>query len=265
MKTEAATQQNKDDPVKELAKFDRDAIQDLALKRFKTLTTPAEREFLQSIMIARDQRNSGMTRKEVIAIIANIGGVDLKAAENHLDYLIRSKQLSNLKNNGRVITAQATTTNRTAVTAEKLLRTHCSQTDGKISFRCTCLPFCNNNLTFLSAWELQNHYNGWDVTQMTPLQIVEHYNLVDHFTLNLDESCMMANTSKLKIIGSRSKRKHEKNTSDCHESITAVRVGSSDLQQMWMVLASISQKARRLSSLRSRNILNTISLLKDLE
>ena len=68
--------------------------------------------------------------------------------------------------------------------------------------------------------------NGWDVTQMTPIQIVEHYKFVDHFTMNLDESCMQASDSNLKIIGSKSKRKHEKNTSDCRESITVVLVGS---------------------------------------
>jgi hypothetical protein len=45
---------------------------------------------------------------------------------------------------------------------------------------------------------------GWDVTQMTPLQIVEHYKLVDHFTMNLDELCTQASGSNLKIIGSKS-------------------------------------------------------------
>ncbi len=61
---------------------------------------------------------------------------------------------------------------------------------------------------------------------MTPLQIVEHYKLVDHFTMNLDESCMQVNESNLKIIGSKYKRKHEKNTSDCRDSIAIVQVGS---------------------------------------
>jgi hypothetical protein len=68
--------------------------------------------------------------------------------------------------------------------------------------------------------------NGWDMTQMTPVQIVEHYKLVDHFTMNLDESCMQASASNLRIISSQSKLKHEKNTFDCRESITVVRVGS---------------------------------------
>ena len=56
-----------------------------------------------------------MTQKEVISVIAELGNVAFKAAENHHDYLIRSKKLLQLKNNGRVVTAQTTTTNRTAV------------------------------------------------------------------------------------------------------------------------------------------------------
>jgi hypothetical protein len=102
----------------------------LDLNRKGSLTTLTDCEFLQSVMIARDLRNAGMSRKEAISIIANLGGVNLTSAENHFDYLIRSKQLPKLKNNGRVLTAQATTTNLTACTTEKLLRTHMSQSEG---------------------------------------------------------------------------------------------------------------------------------------
>ncbi len=73
-----------------------------------------------------------MSRKEAISIVANLGGVNLRTAENHFDYLICSKQLPKLKNNGRVVVAQETTTYQTAVTTEKLLRTHISQTEGKM-------------------------------------------------------------------------------------------------------------------------------------
>jgi hypothetical protein len=72
-----------------------------------------------------------MPRKEVISVIAEIASVPVKNAENHLDYLIRSKKLPELKNNSRIVRAQATTTNRTAVTTEKLLRTHKSQEEGE--------------------------------------------------------------------------------------------------------------------------------------
>ena len=74
-----------------------------------------------------------MSRKEAISIFANLGGVNLRTAENHFDYLINSKQLPKLKSNGRVVVAQETTTNQAAVTTEKLLRTHISQTKGKMN------------------------------------------------------------------------------------------------------------------------------------
>ena len=85
--------------------------------------------------------NRGMSRKEMIVLIAELFGVTYKTAENHFDYLIKSKQLNELKRGGRVVAAQATTTNRTAITSQKLLRTH--------------------NTTLL-AWSKQAEWNGWD-------------------------------------------------------------------------------------------------------
>ena len=125
---------NKDDTAVTLAAFDRvsDGTKMLSSNQARSLTSPDVRNFLQSVMIARDLRNAGMSRKEAVSIVANLAGVNMKTAENHFDYLICSKQLPKLKNNGRVIAAQETTSNRTAVTAEKLLRTHMSQTEGKM-------------------------------------------------------------------------------------------------------------------------------------
>jgi hypothetical protein len=74
---------------------------------------------------------------------------------------------------------------------------------------------------------LQNELNKWDISKLSPPEIVEHYKLVDNFTLNLDESSMSASEGELHIIGSRGKKKHEKNVADSRESITTVRVGSS--------------------------------------
>lgn len=95
------------------------------------MTSLADRKFLETIIIARDNRNAGMPRKELIGIIAEFAGVSFKTAENHLDYLFRKRHLPNLKSYGRVVRAQATTTNRMAVTTEKLLRTHSSQEEGE--------------------------------------------------------------------------------------------------------------------------------------
>ena len=90
-----------------------------------------DREFLQSVIKAHDERNAGMSRKEVIGVIAELGNVGFSKAQNHLDYLIRKKKLPQLKSSGKVVRAQVTTTNRTAVTTEKLLRTHMSQEEGE--------------------------------------------------------------------------------------------------------------------------------------
>ena len=89
-----------------------------------SLTTNSDRELLQHIAKSRDEMNRGMSRKEMIVLIAKLFGVPYKTAENHFDYLIKSKQLNELKRGGRVVAAQATTTNRTAITTQKLLRTH---------------------------------------------------------------------------------------------------------------------------------------------
>jgi hypothetical protein len=71
-------------------------------------------------------------------------------------------------------------------------------------------------LTFYSsvAWALQNELNAWDVSKMTLDELAEHHNLVDHFTINLYESSMGANEGELHIMGSRGRRKHEKNVAD---------------------------------------------------
>ena len=93
-------------------------------KQSRSLTDQSTRDLLQSVAKSRDHSNNGMSRKEMINFISEIEGVSLKTSENHYDYLIRSKQLPELKGHGRVVSAQATTTNRTAITTQKLLRTH---------------------------------------------------------------------------------------------------------------------------------------------
>lgn len=48
----------------------------------------------------------------------------------------------------------------------------------------------------------------------------------DHCVLNLDESCHMATAGGSKVVGSKARRKHEKNKSDSRLSITVVECGS---------------------------------------
>ena len=115
--------------------------------------------------------------------------------------------------------AQATTTNHTAITTQKLL--------------------CMHNTTLLT-WSKQAEWNGWDnrtckqnVGEDLGMYIVrkaeeeeEFSKLKDCFTDNLDESYFMGNEGVLRVIGSAPQKKHNKNTSDSRQSITIVRVGS---------------------------------------
>ena len=68
-----------------------------------------------------------MGRKETIElIIINLSSTsNWKTAENHLDYLIPSKKLPELKRYGRVVAAQNTTTKRSQVVISQQLRWHC--------------------------------------------------------------------------------------------------------------------------------------------
>ncbi len=101
-----------------------------------------------------------------------------------------------LKAEGKVVTAQATTTKRTSITTEKLLWNH---------------------INWEVNWEEIKALNGNDF---------KFKNIQDHFSLNLDKICFMASARKLKVITSKAKHKLEKNVQDCRESITVIRVGS---------------------------------------
>ena len=64
---------------------------------------------VEDIIIKRDTANLGMSRKEVIQVISELGQAkSFVQAENHLDYLIRLKRMTHLKRIGRVVSAQAT-------------------------------------------------------------------------------------------------------------------------------------------------------------
>ena len=116
-----------EEEVDDLTNFDRSSD----TQSSTGLTTEKDITLLQNIAQARDNCNRGMPRKEMISLLADMKGVDYKTAENHYDYLVRKKVLKQLKGGGRVVSSQATTTNRTAITTAKLLRTHQTYSEGK--------------------------------------------------------------------------------------------------------------------------------------
>ena len=63
----------------------------------KSLLKHSQVEFIEDIIRKRDLSNTGMSRKECIQLMADLGGAkSLKQAENHFDYLIRMGCLSGL-------------------------------------------------------------------------------------------------------------------------------------------------------------------------
>ena len=124
--------------------------------------------------------------------------------------------------------SQSTTTNRTAITTTKLLRTYNTYGQGKfqcvIDLICTYIHIQISNITSSNsslALVEQKKLNGWD-----QLRKEEYNKIADNFTVNLDESCMMASDGTVKVVANTNKKKTEKNKDDCRDSVTVVRVGS---------------------------------------
>ncbi|KAG7372912.1 hypothetical protein IV203_033636 [Nitzschia inconspicua] len=143
--------------------------------------------FLSECITKRDESNNGMSRKEVIRMVQEIAQCSsFMTAENHYDYLVRKKKLIGVKRNGRVTTAQPTTTKRSQVTPAQQLRWHTA---------------------FEDALNTQKRLN---------LPADEFAQVHDSFVGNLDESCFMANADgSVKVVGSAAKTKTEKITDDC--------------------------------------------------
>ena len=59
-----------------------------------------------------------MTRKEIFCLMMHLTGGTLDQCENHYDYLISRKKMSELKNHGHIQRAQQTTTKRSCIRIE---------------------------------------------------------------------------------------------------------------------------------------------------
>jgi hypothetical protein len=161
----------------------------------KPLLDLETRERLQKVIVARDERNNGMSRKEAVSLIAELGECNAKKADNHFGWLVRTGKLKELKRGGRITKAQKTTTKRSQITMEQQLRWH------------TAVDHVLKEMQRLN------------------LPSDEYEKVQAHFVGNVDETCMLGNDGTIKIIASRSRSKTEKNTDDFRKSITIVRSG----------------------------------------
>jgi hypothetical protein len=183
-----------------------------------SLTTPQQRLFLARTARARDENNNGMSRHEMINVVMQLTDGTALQAKNHYDFLIRSKALPELKRWGRVVSAQKTTTKRSAIRVEGQLRWHTLVEE---------------------TWEEHARLN---------LPALDFMKLRSYFTLNLDETGVQMNDGKVQVIGSSSRKKHEKNMDDARDSITIIRIGSSAGKSgPWIFLLKGKKKLERRS------------------
>lgn len=137
----------------------------------KMLTSEETRDYLQELIVLRDLKNNPMTRGEVIGTIQMMCFCDFKTAENHWYYLRRKKLLPECKNHGALRSAQATTTKRSGVTTEKLMRWH-GNVDAAL-----------RELDRLNSW-----HPDW--------QGIKESKKLDSFWGNMDETNMSASEGK---------------------------------------------------------------------
>ena len=113
-----------------------------------------------------------MYRGEVIGLIQISTGASLTKAEHNWYYFRKAKLLPKLNNNGALQTAQATTTKRSVVTTERLLRWHGTVYDAL------------EEMDFRNSW-----HSDWEG--------IKESNKIDSFWGNMDETNMSAAEGKL--------------------------------------------------------------------
>jgi hypothetical protein len=139
----------------------------------RSLTSELDRAYIQQLIVLRDMHNNGMTRTEVIALIQKLATCSFAKAEQHWYYCRRMKFFTELKNHGAVRSAQATTTKRSGVTTEKLLRWHGTVDEAL------------NELDRLNGW-----HKDWEGIKTSKR--------IDSFWGNMDETNMSAADGELK-------------------------------------------------------------------
>ena len=162
------------------------------------LIPEAEQQFLADVLARKDRGNDGASRAEAIDYVIEISPkLTRDQARLHLNRTLLKNHPDQVKPKPKV--AQATTTKRSAITVEQQFRRH---------------------MTYDSSLdELMKRNTG--LCRLTGLKFDE---LIHHFLVGADETCMMAcEDGKILVIGSAGRKKHEKKTNDSRVSITMYR------------------------------------------
>jgi hypothetical protein len=165
------------------------------------LIAEADQQFLADVLARKDRGNDGASPAEAIDYVIEISPkLTRDQARQHLNRTLLRNHPDQVKPKPKV--AQATTTKRSAITVEQQFRWHATYD--------SCLD------------ELKKRNTG--LCQLTGLKFDE---LIHHFIVGADETCMMAcEDGKILVIGSAGRKKHEKKTNDSRVSITMYRTGT---------------------------------------
>lgn len=167
----------------------------------KPLIPKIDQTFVVETAVRKDRANDGLSPKEMYGLIIDIcPGKELtvKQARDHFERTMKTGHKHLLKQNFRV--AQATTTKRNAMSIEQQWRWH-----ALIDYQLKKLRELNTGLCGCKCGKTFGE-------------------LIDHFVLGGDETCFMASRhGQLRVVAAKGKKKHEKNSEDCRQSITVYR------------------------------------------
>ena len=154
--------------------------------------------FLVDVLRRKDRANAGMSRAEAIDMLQDLHPAKTrKSLARAFDRNIRPDHKHELTG---VVKAQASTEKRSAITMEQQYRWH-SAVD--------------------AAYAMMRERN----TGLTP-DGRSFGEVMPYFVVGGDETCFLASSGEVKIIGDKEKPKHEVNTAGSRTSITVYRSGS---------------------------------------
>ena len=163
------------------------------------LLSNQDQELIAQNAARKDRANDGLEPVELLETIQTMHpALSKKQVRDHYHRTLKKRQSHLIKPSFCV--CQATTTRRNAISVKQQWRWH---------------QLINNELDFLRK-------NNTGVCKCGCGKTFGE--LIDHFVIGGDETCFMATKNgAVKVIAAKGKKKHEKRTADCRDSITAYR------------------------------------------
>lgn len=162
-----------------------------------SLVDASTQAFVVDVIRRRDRANDGMSRREIVGMIQ-----DLKpklSKQQVSDVFLKTIRPNNCSLLTNIVKAQATTTKRNQITVAQQYRWHHTVDKAFRMLRSLNTGTLRDGRTFAEVME--------------------------HFVAGGDETCFLASSGDVKIIGDKRKKKHELASANSRVSTTIYRVG----------------------------------------